>query len=105
MSDWYTQWEAHFNEEMAKQKELPEGLTVGKFFRIQVADGYAFYEVTKINKRTVRVKWRKDLSCDGYRDVVLGAGGSCNIELARTLIEGEEALAKLFAEQKEKQNV
>lgn len=89
--------EEHFNKEWAKSKALPEGLQVGKLFRLPHADGYAFYEVVKINKTTVRVKWRPDLCPDKWMDNILGEGGSFPIRTIEPIILREEGIAKLFA--------
>lgn len=71
-NDRYKKWLKHFKAEIAKSEALPDGLQVGKIFGIPVADGAAHYEITKINKRTVRVKWREDLSLDDYKDMICG---------------------------------
>lgn len=105
MDDWKQRMEEerkHFDAEWAKSKALPEGLQVGKLFRTQVADGYAYYEVVKINKRTVRIKWREDLCADKWQDQILGAGGSFATNVIEPLILREEALDRIFSKQKAK---
>jgi hypothetical protein len=74
--EYLKQWDLWFKEQTAASDALPEGLQVGKIFSTQVADGYAYYEIVRINKKTVRLKWRKELSPDGWNDAVLGQGGS-----------------------------
>ena len=86
----------HFTEEMKKSKTLPKGLTLGKIFSIPVADNYAYYEVVRVNKRTVKIKCRKDLSPDGYMDMILGMGGSFDKKRIKTIVECQERTADLF---------
>ena len=93
------EFDENFEAEMAKSKALPKGLVPGKIFQIGVADGYAYYEVVKVNKRTVKIKWRKDLCCDEYQYYGWGTGGSFPISLIEPLILGEERLAEMFAKQ------
>ena len=59
-----------------KNEEIGYGFLVGKVFRFNVADGYAWYELTKLTARTVTLKWRNDLCPDEYRYELLGMGGS-----------------------------
>ena len=83
MEGWYEKHLKHFNREMAKSEALPKGLQVGKIFQIHVADGYAFYEIVRINKKTVRIKWRRDLCLDEYQ--YYGWGEGCSVD--KSLIE------------------
>ena len=87
----------YFDEAMAEQKKLPEGICVGKVFRIQVADGYAWYEVTKVTKRRAHIINRQDLGYDGWTDYYLGDGGSFDKDRIASFIERDEAIAKLFS--------
>jgi hypothetical protein len=87
-----------FEESAARGK----GLLVGKLFRTQVADGYAVYQVVKINKSSVKVKWRKDLALDGWQDQTLGAGGTFPKRCVEQPILREEALAEIFSRKREK---
>lgn len=48
---------------------------VGKLFGLGVADGLAWYVVTKENKKTARVEWR-GFCPDRWTDQVLGYGGT-----------------------------
>lgn len=88
------------DEEFEKSQKLPKGLVIGKLFQIPVADGKAVYQVETINKRTVKVKWRKDLSLDGYSDLMLGSGGTVPKVTIESLIKREEVLAELFSPKK-----
>ena len=98
---WEKEFDANFEKAMAESRALPKGLVPGKLLRIGVADGYAWYQVVKVNKKTVRIKWRKDLCCDEYQYYGWGVGGSFPISLIEPLILGEERLAELFAKKKD----
>ena len=67
------------------------------FFRIGVADGYAYYEVEKVFKTRVRLKWRKDLCLDGYSDHHFCGGGSFSRADVERYISYEEGMAKIFS--------
>lgn len=94
-AEWKAQDEK-FDKEWAASHALPKGLVVGKLFRLPVGDGYAYYQIEKINKTTVRVKWRPDLDPDEWMDRVLGDGGSFPKKIIEPIIEGEEALYEIF---------
>jgi hypothetical protein len=93
------EYETHINDEytaaQALSDALPAGLFVGKLFRIPRGDGYAWYVVTKVNKKTVVIAWR-GYCMDRWVDPILGYGG----KLDRALIEGYvlrgDAARKLF---------
>ena len=85
--------DAAFKQSMA----LPEGLCPGKLFRCQVADGYSVYQVLKVNKKTVQIVWRKDLTIDGWTDNILGEGGTFPLSPIESAIQREEGLRKLFS--------
>jgi len=94
-NDWYKRYEEHFDKEMKKSNALPDGLQKGKIFRIQVADGFAYYEITKVNKLTVIIKWREDLSLDSYQDRVLGVGGKIDKNRIENIVIWQEKWNKI----------
>ena len=51
------------------------GQTLYRTFSIQVADGYAHYQVTKVEKNNMMVRVLRGMG-DDYQDRILGAGGS-----------------------------
>jgi len=87
---WLKEFETRFEEAMAKSDALGDGIHEGKIFSVQVADGYSYYQVVRVNKKTVRVIWRKDLSLDGYKDAVLQDGGSFEIGRIRAIVRLED---------------
>ena len=95
--EYIEQWDLWFNEQMAASNALPDGLQVGKIFSTQVADGYAYYEIVRVNKQTVRLKWRKELSPDGWNDAVLGQGGSFPKHSIEHIIDSADAWKRILS--------
>lgn len=64
------EWDIYINEEFKKavkrHKSSKDGLK-GKLLSIGVADGFAFYEVVRVNKLTCTIEWR-GFGCDRYVD-------------------------------------
>ena len=85
----------HFDAEIAKSDALDKGLVKGKIFNIGVADGYSYYEIVKVNKTTVRIKWREDLCCDKYQYYAWGEGCNVPIHLVEHLITAAENLTRI----------
>ena len=98
MDDYFEKFDKHFNAEMAKSTALGPGLVLGKIFSIGVADGYAYYEVVRVNKKTVRIKWRKDLCLDDYQYFGWGEGGLVDIGLIEQRVRGMDNMAMLTTE-------
>jgi hypothetical protein len=75
---------------------LPAGLFVGKLFSIPRGDGYAWYVVTKVNKKTVVIDWR-GYSLDRWFDPLLGYGGKFDRSLIEPHVLHGDAVRKIFA--------
>lgn len=69
----------------AKEK-APKKFGVGSLFVVPVADGYACYEVVKINKVTCEIEWRGYGGLDRYRDYVLKGGGVFQKEVIKPMV-------------------
>lgn len=84
--------------EIAQQHSdsLPTGIRPGKLFTTGVGDGYAFYLVTKVTKKTATIDWR-GFSLDRYADQVLGGGGTFPLECIEPLVRRCESIKKLFS--------
>jgi len=67
-------WQEKQLEAALDKSDTLHGLQKGKLFSIGVADGCAWYEVVKVNKRTVAVEFR-GYNPDRYLAPVLGSGG------------------------------
>jgi hypothetical protein len=75
---------------------LPDDkLRVGHSFRVGVADGFATYVVTKVNKKTCEIEWR-GFCADRYTDQILGWGGTFQIDVILPQVQRERKMAKLF---------
>lgn len=77
------EYHQYVDEQLEKAQKLsdslPPGVHVGSLFNIGVADGYAWYVVTKVNKKTCKIEWR--CFCpDGYTDHHFRGGGKFPIE-------------------------
>lgn len=99
IEDWGEQCQAfdfYFAAEMKKSKELGEGLVIGKIFALPIADGYSYYEVTKIYKIKVHIRCRLDICPDKWMDRILGEGGSFSRHMIEPIIIAEESMAKIF---------
>lgn len=75
---------------------LPDGVHPGKMFRVPAGDGYAFYVIRKVNKKTVDIDWR-GFSLDRWVDFRFGPGGRENRELIERLVRQGDAARRLFA--------
>jgi len=71
-------------------------LHVGQMFSIGVADGSAWYVVTKVNKRTCDVEWR-GFCPDRWTDHHFGYGGQFQVSEILRYVESAAAMRKLFA--------
>lgn len=80
---------------MEHSKGVGKGLKPGKLFSLGVADGNAYYIVTKVNKKTVKVEWRS-FQGDRYMDQILGYGGTFPKSQIEHLVIREETLQELF---------
>jgi len=103
-----TEYDRYINDAYKEQAILSDkagkGLQVNKMFRTHVADGFANYVVTKVNKKTCKIEWR-NFGADEYYDQILGFGGSFPIDIIRGQVEREEAMRSLFSGCKEKEEV
>jgi len=97
----------HFDNIMKTQENLMEELKVlakaedtllGRTMRFPMADSYALYVITKVNKTTVQLTWIK--WCDAWQDDRLGYTGSLPYDYASRQVRGGDKLAELFATNK-----
>ena len=94
-----TEFDRHINnaykEAMRKSKEAGEGVAKNKLFTVSVADGYAYYVVTKVNKKSVKIEWR-GFCPDRYADGTLGYGGTFPMHCIENHIHWQDARDKIF---------
>jgi hypothetical protein len=94
--EYYDFVEAEFNKAQAASDALPDGLHVGALFGIGVADGTAWYVVTKVNKKTCDVEWR-GFCPDHYYDRHLGGGRKgCPLSDIEPIVRRGRTLNELF---------
>ena len=94
------EYHQYIQDEFKKAKErsnaLGDEFKPGKLFNTPVADGRAYYVVTKVNKKSVRIEWR-GFCPDRWQDPVLGLGGSFPRDRIEKLVRSNDGLRKLFA--------
>jgi len=94
------EYDKHVYDEIKKAEKLsdslPDGVHVGSLFQISVADGYAHYVVTKVNKKTCKVEWR-GFGGDRYTDHHFEWGGTFSLMEVTKHVRRAQALKKLFS--------
>ena len=75
---------------------LPDGVHVGSLFSIGVADGAAWYVVTKVSKKTCEVEWRGFGGGDRYTDHHFRWGGKFPVADVARYVGRTRGLAKMF---------
>lgn len=78
-----TEYDRHLNDAykaaIKRHNKAGNGVQKGKLCTLPVADGMAFYEIIKVNKKTCRVEWR-GFSAGRYCDRRWGYGSTVPIE-------------------------
>lgn len=96
-ADEYTAFvEEQFQIAKGRSDSLPAGLHVGKLFRVPKGDGYAWYVVTKVNKKTVDIQWR-GYSLDRWVDDRFGYGGREKRETIEMFVRREDGIRQIFS--------
>jgi len=94
-----------FDAKMKKQDELMDELKVmakanktllGRTMQFPMADSYALYVISKVNKTTVEVSWLN--WCDGWQDDRLGEKGSLPLSYAEQSVYGHDRIEEYFNE-------
>lgn len=94
--DEYTQYvEEQYQIAKGRSDSLPEGLHPGKLFRVPKGDGYAWYVVRKVNKKTVDIEWR-GYGLDRWVDDRFGYGGREKRETIEMFVRREDGMRRLF---------
>ena len=68
---------------------------LGRQIKFPMADSYAYYIITKVNKKTVEITWVK--YCDAWQDSRAGYCSNLNFDYANQQVKGQDALAELFS--------
>ena len=77
-------------DELAKANDT----ILGRQIKFPMADSYAYYVITKVNKRTVEITWVK--YCDAWQDSRAGYCSNLNFDYANQQVRGQDKLAELF---------
>lgn len=98
---WVDQDEYHtfVEDEFEKARKLSaslKGFVPGKLFSVGVADGNAWYVVTKVSGKSCTIEWR-GFCLDRYMDHYLGYGGFYPVSKIKRYVDFEEGMAKLFS--------
>jgi len=81
-------------DELAKELDT----LMGRQIKFPRADSYAYYIITKVNKKTVEITWVS--YCDAWQDSRAGYQSLLDIDYARQQVRGQDALEKLFGANK-----
>ena len=76
---------------------IEQGPRVGTCFKVQAADGTAWYQVTSVSPTSAEVEWR-DYGIDRTMDEMLGAGGMFPRRVIERLVRHHNTLEELFGE-------
>jgi hypothetical protein len=87
---------AHLKSIDKAQNEKGENLLY-RYFNRQVADGYAWYQVTKVTQKTATVKWCDGICLDDYQDMMLGDEATLSRVMVEKLVSSRIAMDKLFS--------
>ena len=89
---------------MKRQQELQEEIDelakanntiLGRQIKFPHADSYAYYVITKVNKRSVEITWVK--YCDAWQDSRAGYQSLLDFDYANQQVRGQDALAEMFS--------
>jgi hypothetical protein len=68
-----------------------------RYFARPVADGMAWYQVTKVTKKTATVQWCDGICLDNYQDYMIGDGATLPIDMIDGLVSARINWDKLFS--------
>ena len=84
-------------QDIDKAQEAKGEPLLYRHFHRPVADGRAWYQVTKVTPRTATVTWCEGICLDDYVDMMLGEEAKLPRDMVENLVNGRIALEKLFA--------
>jgi hypothetical protein len=74
----------------------PEDSILYRYFRVQVADGYTYYQVIKVNKKTCKIKICDGIDLDNYLSSYFDNGGDFPLGIITKLVKKQQELNDLF---------
>ena len=78
------------------REQKAKGEILWRYFKRNVADGYAFYQIVKVTKKTANVKLCTGICLDEWVDGMLGIECTLPLLLVEGMISQKDALDKLF---------
>jgi len=78
------------------QEQKLKGELLHRYFSVTVADGKAFYQITKITKTSASVVLCEGINPDNYCDPILGLGSVLPVARAKALIRTRDNLEQIF---------
>lgn len=72
------------------------GTLVGRYLREPVADGNAIYVITKVYKKTVRIRYVPEVCPDEYRVAYFKDNGSIRREYAEKSVRWRDNVREMF---------
>jgi len=79
------------------REQKAKGEILWRYFRRNVADGYAYYQIIKVTKKTAVVKICRGICLDEWTDNLLGEECSLPIQKVQELMYNRDALDNLFS--------
>ena len=70
---------------------------VGRYFDVPVADGKAFYQVTRVKKNSIEIALCDGICLDGYSDRILRGGGWFPSSVIMAQLKRMDGLRRLLA--------
>ena len=78
------------------REQRDKGELLWRYFRRNVADGYAYYQVVKVTKKSAIVEVCRGICLDEWTDNMLGDSSQLPIKIVDDLIKQKDAMEKLF---------
>jgi len=94
------EFDQYIDAELAKanaHSAAQKGINSGSLFTVGVADGVAYYIVTKVKKRKVKIEWR-GFAGNSYKSKIFGAGGTFDINVIEPLVRLHSGVENIFAQ-------
>lgn len=78
------------------KEQKAKGEILWRYFKRNVADGYAFYQIVKVTKKTAKVVLCTGICLDEWVDNLLGTECTLPIEKVQELMYNRDAIESLF---------
>ena len=90
-------WENNFKELSRIDKEAQDnGTLLYRYFSTPVADGRAYYQVTKVKSKTCILTRCTGICPDEYADSILGAECEMPLKKVEEFVNRQQAINRLF---------